>query len=290
MNNEDIIITTLSKDKKINGYITTCTNTAKSLQNSHQMNMISSAVFCRALAGGILLSGNLKNTNDIITLNWKCTGPAERLFVEANGLGEIRGFIGNNNLSVIDKSLRNNNISSEPYIGFGELVVSRMKNDGGEPYNSITVIETGEIAADLSLFIKQSLQIDSALNIALSIDKNGLIETVGGILFMAMPDADDDDVQKLENAFKKVGSLTDLLKSDVTNEQIINDYFSELEFDVISKRPISFKCSCSDNRIRNILKSLKSEDFTEYISENELIEAHCQFCGKRYSFEPKDLK
>ena len=260
---EDYLITLLSKEKKIHGYIAVLKNSAIAIQKSHSMNIISSAIFSRALVGGVLLSGNLKNTHDSLSLRWNCNGPVKSIFVEANANGEVKGYIGENNLQLIEKSVLGNTILSEPYIGFGELTLTRHSDFSKVPYNSLTVIETGEIAEDISIHLQQSLQIESALKIGLSIDNNNNIETCGGILFMAMPNCSNEEIKTLHKAFDEVVSLTDILKKSDDNLNSIIEHFKPLDLEIISKRNINFYCNCNMSKIKKILKSLKKEDLQE---------------------------
>ncbi|HOV14938.1 MAG TPA: Hsp33 family molecular chaperone HslO, partial [Spirochaetota bacterium] len=252
--------------------------------------IVSSAIFSRAMVGAVLLSGNLKNSTDSLSLKWDCSGEAKNIFVEVTGNGNVKGYIGENNLKLIEKSLKNNFILSEPYIGFGEITLTRNSVFSKMPYNSLTVIETGEIAEDLSLHIKQSLQIESAIKIGLSIDSSNNIETCGGVLFMAMPNCSNEEIDLLHKTFNELESLTDLLMNTNNDLEQIEKYFAPLDLQSISTRAINFNCNCNILKIKNILKSLKKEDLQDYLSESGKIEASCQYCGKKYIFNETNLE
>ncbi|OHD12882.1 MAG: hypothetical protein A2086_02210 [Spirochaetes bacterium GWD1_27_9] len=290
MDNNDILITTLSENKKIYGYLAITKNTAEQAQKNHNMNIISSAIFCRALTATVLLGGNLKNSKDILTLRWNCTGPVKSILIETTGEGNVKGYIGNNNLQLIEDSIFDNTIKAEPYIGFGELNVTRNSIDGKQPYSSVTVIETGEIAEDISLYLEQSLQIQSAIKIGLSINKDNQIEASGGLLLIAMPDATEEDVKKIHSSFENIHSFTEILNSNIEETEIIKKFLSDLKLEIISTKNIQFKCTCDENKIKGFLKTLKKEEFTEYITEEGKIDAECQYCGRKYSFSPQDLE
>jgi molecular chaperone Hsp33 len=285
----DILVNILSKNKMINGYFCVLSDSARKIQKSHKMNIISSAVFCRALSGAVLLSGNLKNSNDILTLKWNCTGPAKSIFVEVTGNGQVRGYIDDNNLQLIDESLNENQIKAGPYIGLGELIVSRIAFDGKEPYNSVVLIESGEIAEDLSIYMKQSLQIESALNIGLSISRENSIEVCGGLLLMGMPGIKDEDIKKIYSSFSAISSFTDLLKTNNADINIISAMLNDLDMDIISIKNIEFSCHCSSDKIIKYLKTLTSEQFTDFITSEGKIDAECQYCGMLYSFLPQEI-
>lgn len=285
---KDILITTLSKDKKIHGYFCNIKNTTTHAQQAHGLNIISTAVLCRAMAASTLLSGNLKNKSDVLALNWNCTGPVGKIAAEISFEGKIRGYVGEKNLDFIEDSISpEKGITTEPYIGFGELIVSRYTFDNRAPYNSVTIIETGEIAQDISLYLDQSLQIQSALNLGLSIDKTNKIESCGGLLLMAMPGADIEDLEKIYDSFNALGSLTDILNHDMKK---INDLFETLHLEIINSKEITYNCNCNRTKIHNVLKGLSNDELKEYITKNNVIEVDCQYCSKRYSFKLDDLK
>jgi len=288
----DILINIISKDKKINGYLTLINNTAREIQKNHKLNIVSSSILCRALIANVLLSGNLKNKYDSLSIKWDCTGPAKTIFVEANYEGNVKGYIAEPNLKLLENSLEKGSIKAEPYIGFGKFVISRKTFDNRPPYNSICVIETGEIAEDISIYLKQSLQIKSAINIAISISNSNYIEICGGLLLMAMPGTSENYINDIHDKFLSIGSFTDLLKENIDNNinNILNDILDKLNMIEIQKKNIIFKCNCNKEKILNILKSLDKDDFLNYISDNGKINASCQYCGKEYNFMPDEVQ
>ena len=141
MNPEDFLITTITNNNNIHGYFCSIKNSLTEIQKKHNLNIISTTLFSRAMIGTTLLSGNLKNKKDYITVIWQCTGVAKKIYCEAYFDGRIRGYIGEKNLSLIEGSLKDNFIFAEPYVGFGELKVLRTTFDNRAPYSSIVPIE-----------------------------------------------------------------------------------------------------------------------------------------------------
>ena len=285
MQNDDFIITAISQKGNLVGYFTSIKNCATQVQTAHQMNNVSTAVFARALTASILLSGNLKNPDDRLAMTWDCNGPVKKLCIETDGAGNIRGFIENSQLEFIERSVQDGEFSTEPYIGFGELNVSR-ETGNSAPYQSVVVIETGEIAQDLSLFLEQSLQIQSAVNIALSVDKNNQILCAGGLMLMGLPGVTEEEIKNMYDEFQKITNLTDILCKD---EQAIFEMFNSLDMDIIGTRSVQFNCKCSSDKVKNVLKSLKPEDLQEFLSENGCYETSCRYCGAQYKITKEEL-
>lgn len=49
-----------------------------------------------------------------------------------------------------------------------------------------------------------------------------------------------------------------------------------------------FACTCSRERVRNMLRSLGTEEVESILAEREQIEVGCEFCGQQYQFDAVD--
>jgi molecular chaperone Hsp33 len=289
--NNDYLINAISVDEKFNVYIALLPDVLTEVQERQNLNNISTTILARALTASVLLSGNLKNKKDILSLQWNCTGNVKTIFSECNFEGEIRGFIDEPNLGFIEGSLQGNHIKAEPYIGFGEIVVSRKTFDNRPYYSSISPIVTGEIAEDIALYMKQSLQIKSDISIAVAIDEKNIVKTCGGILLMAMPDIKEEDLIAINDSFLKISSFTEILINNGNDiDNIIKYIIKEMDLKILNKKRLKFSCSCNRDKILNILKSLKKDDFVSFITEDGMIKANCQYCGNEYSFKPNEVR
>jgi len=275
------LIRTISKDRNIHSYFADLKDVAITFQESHKTNIISTTILSRALVSVVLLSGNLKNDSDILSMEWKSTGPVKNIFVEVKGNGLVRGYIEERALNLIDGTIINGTLLAEKYIGLGEIVTKRYSQNG-RPYNSITLIETGEIAEDVAIYLNQSLQIDSTINIGSSINGKNEVESLGGILVMAMPNTTKDDIDKIYNTFLNIESMTSILKNGKIDE-LVSEYSKELNLEILDEKKISFNCSCNYDKINNLIKSFNDEDIGTLLNEEGKIEVACQFCGKIYT-------
>jgi molecular chaperone Hsp33 len=50
----------------------------------------------------------------------------------------------------------------------------------------------------------------------------------------------------------------------------------------------SFACSCSRERVSNMIRSLGTEEVDSIIAEQGQVEVGCDFCGAQYRFDPVD--
>lgn len=278
----------VSKNKMVNGYICTIRESAKKMQEVHRYNIITTAIASRAVASAVLVSGNLKNRKDELIFKWQCTGPINSIVVDVDYEGKVIASVGKPDLELIEDSLENGSIKAEPYIGFGELVVMRKAYDGRPPYVSVTVLESGEIAHDVSVFLNQSLQVDCAMKIALSLTADNQVEVCAGVLFMAMPGSTEKDIEDVYEKFNSLGSLTDLLKK--SDSEDLNSILKNLDMELVSERVIKYQCGCNREKIVNFLIGLESEEFTAYIMDDGKISATCEFCNREYKFDPAEIE
>ena len=51
----------------------------------------------------------------------------------------------------------------------------------------------------------------------------------------------------------------------------------------------SFACSCSADRVRNMLRNLGREEAESILAERKDIEIGCDFCGTQYRFDAVDV-
>jgi molecular chaperone Hsp33 len=59
---------------------------------------------------------------------------------------------------------------------------------------------------------------------------------------------------------------------------------------VFDPRVVSFRCSCSRERVVNMLRMLGHEEVKSIISERRSIEVNCEFCNRQYRFDAVDAE
>jgi molecular chaperone Hsp33 len=106
------------------------------------------------------------------------------------------------------------------------------------------------------------------------------------------PEADDmpeDDAWT--EAQSLVGTIEDheLLDRDVPVERLLYRLFHERGVRVFDPVPVRDKCSCSRKRIRSMLAEFSAEAIEESIEDGK-IRVTCEFCGKKYNFDPAEFR
>jgi molecular chaperone Hsp33 len=81
---------------------------------------------------------------------------------------------------------------------------------------------------------------------------------------------------------------SELLDPTVEPERLLFRLFHEHGVRVFDGPPVLDLCSCSRDRIRGILDGFTAEEITGSIEDGE-IRVSCEFCSKRYEFDPADF-
>jgi molecular chaperone Hsp33 len=59
---------------------------------------------------------------------------------------------------------------------------------------------------------------------------------------------------------------------------------------VFEARVVSFRCSCSRERVVNMLRLLGQQEVKSILDERGAVEVNCEFCNRRYAFDPVDAE
>ena len=268
-----------------------CAETTELVENArlvHDLSPVATAAFGRVLTMASIMSSRIKG-DESITIQIKGNGPIGNITCVYNGENEVKGFVGN---PTVDLPLKENGkIDVGGAVGKdGFLYVIRdMKLK--EQYVGVTPLVSGEIAEDFTKYFAESEQTPCVVALGVLVDKNG-VRKAGGYFITLMPDATEDDITKLENNLKSIPSVTEMLDSNKSLQEIAetitgDDNLMVMLGDIIPK----YKCDCSKERfIKNIEKLGKDDIDKLYENGDAEIETVCQFCNKKYHIKRDEIK
>lgn len=78
----------------------------------------------------------------------------------------------------------------------------------------------------------------------------------------------------------------ELADPDLPSERLLYRLFHERGVRVFDQMPVQENCTCSAEKLRNVLKELSPAERADSVAESGLIEAKCEFCGRAYQFDP----
>ncbi len=235
-------------DKKIKGAVVHATLMVNEMRANHELGPVETLILGQAYIAAALLSTTIKG-EDRISLSIQCSGPVKGLDVEANGYGEIRGFLKTRAIVTSDPA-RVQSLSS--LFGAGFLTVTKYLEDAGHPYSSKVHLAHGTIAQDLTAYFLESEQIPTALNLSVVFDDHQAVTGAGGIFLQAMPGADSESVTLAENILGHLAPVGQMFSKGKAVENVVKEAFSPLSPRLLDKPGWLFSAGVPENGCRDI--------------------------------------
>lgn len=226
-----------------------------------------------ALTVSALLTSTIKFTGTLI-VQVQHEGSIELLVAHCNDQLHIRG---------IAKWHANGNDFNEGLTG-GTLAIT-ITPDKGERYQGIVKLESNELAFAIETYFEQSEQLPTLIKLVA--DHTGTV----GLLLQKLPGhagtAFAENWTELKN---KLGQINSSELLNLENEMIISRLFHEEDVIVYDPEPIVFRCTCSEERSANAIRTLNQTDIDELLSTYKEITVTCEFCHHSYYFDASKVQ
>jgi molecular chaperone Hsp33 len=282
----DYLVRSLGDKTNIIGLACITTGLAREASQLHGTSPTASAALGRALTGALLMGALLKR-GQRIALKFEGNGPLKRIVVEADNEGIARGFVA---VPEADLPSKNGKLDVSGLLGNeGTLTVAK---DLGlkEPYRGIVKLHTGEIAEDIAYYFLESEQIPSAVGLGVFVEPDGTVSAAGGFLIQTIPPVEDGLVDRVITNLQGIPFVTQMIKEGKTPEDMLARIFSDISYHVLGKQDLSFRCTCSKEKVEKALITLGSDELQKFIAEDEETDVTCEYCRTQYRFVRKELE
>lgn len=282
----DYIVRATAANTQIRAFAASTTAMVEQARQHHNTSPVATAALGRLLTGGVMMGSMMKNPTDILTLQVKCAGPIGGMTVTADSQGNVKGYVNNPEVILPPKSGK---LDVGGALGAGFLNV--IKDMGlKEPYSGQTILQTGEIAEDLTYYFATSEQVPSSVGLGVLMEKDNTVRCAGGFIVQVMPFIEDEVLSKLEENIQKIQSVTAMLDNGHTPEDMLNQVLEGLDVEITDTLPAQFYCNCSKERIEKAIISIGKKDIQSMIDDGEDIEVKCHFCNTAYNYTVEELK
>lgn len=268
------------------------TNFVNQMRAQHNLGILETMILGQACLCSGLMIQTMKG-REHLTLRYETDGPCAGFSTTADSTGFVRGYLFTNPVP-IDKPLESWDLS--PFFGNGTLTVSRFPEGRRETQVGTVEIQHKNIAQDLNWYFYQSEQTYTAINTSIQFDKEGNVIGAGGLFLQAMPGADEELIQRVENAFNACPSLGQWFSEEGNIEDIVYGLFREFSPNVALNRDVVFDCPCDKEKYIQHIKNLGNAEVENIFAENNnsdipagTIEVVCQNCSSRYYITKEEV-
>ena len=282
------IVSLLSADGMVMCHAADTTDIVSRAEYVHQTSAVVTAGLGRLLTAASLMGFRLKAEDDSLTLRIKGDGPVGTLIAVSDSQGNVRGYPEN---PVVELPLNEHGkLDVAGAVGKdGMLYVMR---DFGmhEPYIGTTPIVSGEIAEDIAYYYATSDQIPTVCALGVLVDTDLTVISAGGFIAQLLPGASEAHIEQLEKNVNSLPSITEMLSSGKTTEEIAGAVLSGFEPVKTDEIAVEYQCKCSRERVEKALISLGREELLAMAEEQDKTVVDCHFCNKKYRFSVAEIK
>lgn len=199
-------------------------------------------------------------------------------------------------------------------VGEGYFAIMIDQGEGMTPYQGITPLAGGSLAACAEAYFAQSEQLPTRFSLSFGRSSApGEPEhwRAGGIMLQHMPKAspfaakgegsgellsasdlvhgDEEENWNRVNILLDTVEDLELIGPSVPPTDLLLRLFHEEQPRVFDAQAVRFGCTCSEDRVRQSLSIYSSKDIEKMTTDEGRVTADCQFCGAHYDLDPKTV-
>ncbi|MGH8663582.1 MAG: Hsp33 family molecular chaperone HslO [Burkholderiales bacterium] len=219
------------------------------------------------LVAAALLASTLKRTHGSLLLQMQGDGALQLLLAECSSDYGLRGT-----------ARWSDPIPAAPLnelIGAGRCVIT-LGGSGGARYQGIVPIESNSLAQALEDYMRRSEQLETRM--LLHADRDAAV----GLLLQRIPDRTDADPDDWNRVQHFAGTVSAKELRELPAPTLLRRLFPQDDVRLFDGRALRFACSCSIQRVQNMLTGLGRSEVEEVLAERGRMEVSCEFCGQTY--------
>ncbi|AQZ53578.1 Hsp33 family molecular chaperone [Martelella mediterranea] len=272
----------------------------------------------RLLAEAVVLTaliGTSLKFEGKFTVQTKGDGPVDLLVADFSTPDALRGYA-RFDQAALDAAIEAGKSEPEALLGRGVLAFTIDQGGFMQPYQGIVELDGRSLEEIAMAYFRQSEQIPTAVRLGVaklfSRDEDGQPREswrAGGLVAQFLPqepermrqpdlhggDGDDgvlshdpDDAWSEARAMVETIDLDEMTDPEVGAERLLYRLFHERGVTVYPAHGVYDRCSCSREKIRDVLGAFTAEELAES-TENGKITVTCEFCSTAYEYAPEEF-
>lgn len=278
----DYLIKALALNNQVRVYLVKNKDIVNEAIKRHDLWPSASSSLGKVMSMGLIMGAMLKN-DEALTIKINGNGPIGNIIVDADGKGNVRGYVDHPHINFVGASGLNDTYAIGDS-GYLEVIKDLKLRD----FFTSTIQATGNLAQDFTYYFMESEQTPSAVYLGSLIDVDNTCKVSGALLFQLMPGTEEETISKLESCLKKIDSVSNLL-DNCSLEEILEIVFDK-DYSILEKKDVRFNCSCSKENFARGLITLGVKDLEELLHEDKEIKATCHYCGEQYVFNEDEIR
>lgn len=229
------------------------------------------------MAASLLLIGTLKIRGSL-KVEARGEGPVSLVVVQATSEKTVRGLAHWKGPVPAEADLRE--LMGES----GYLVLTLDPSEEGQQYQGIVGLEGRTVAGVIEDYFARSEQLPTRLWLAADGAR------AGGLLLQRLPDREGLDPDAWDRAVHLASTLTEGELLSLPSNDLLYRLFNEESVRVFDPEYVNFRCSCSAQRVANMLRGLGRDEVRDILAQEGEVRVHCEFCGKPYVYDAVDAE
>lgn len=239
---------------------------ANEVIEAHSLKGGSARVCAEALVATVILSAYIKG-EERLSLQIQAEHPRLSFIGEIDTEGQVRGRL---TPSIISNTRK-----------MSGLMLAIKSDAERELYRGTSELKAAGVEASLADHLRQSMQVEMRLKISVEFDAAGKALFAAGLLLERLPGHEDGDSLTAEQFSRWC---------DGVDTSTLRDRFVELAFGMmgggpvtpLERRDLTYGCTCSRERVVNMLIGLGKQEMTSIREEMGQAEINCHFCMTNY--------
>ncbi|WP_185983377.1 Hsp33 family molecular chaperone [Aureimonas mangrovi] len=265
----------------------------------------------------VLLGTSLKFDGKF-TAQTQTDGPVDLLVVDFTTPSSVRAYA-RFDAERVEAAVAEGRTEPEHLLGTGTMALTVDQGRHMQRYQGIVALDGTSLEEVAEGYFRQSEQIPTTVRLAVARiarrrEGGGFDETwrAGGLVAqflpeaperMRLPDLPGGDLpegaievggHEPDDSWTEIRALVDTIEPseladpDVGVERLLFRLFHERGVRVFPPTPVADDCSCSRERIRDVLVNFTADELAESTKDGK-IEVVCEFCGETYEFSPDEF-
>ena len=280
----DRLVRTISREGGVAVRAIVGTQLVAEAARRHDTSPTATAALGRTLLGALLLAAGGK-AGESVQVQFRGNGPLRGVVALADDAGHARGYVV---APHADPPRVAGALDVHSAIGAGMLTVVR-KRPGKPPYTGVVQIVYGTIARDLTHYLAESEQSQTAVGLGVQEGVGERVAAAAGFLVHALPGASEHETRRAEQNVRSAFP-SEQVAHGCDAHALVAQLLDGLGHRELVESDVSFRCTCGVDRVAAAVRLLGDDEITRSAQNGETLEVRCEFCATRYALAPDELR